>query len=99
MHCTHGNVEHRWVNIYTLLICSMEPRDKLLWSGCKLAEIIIIVCLLGLEILTNIIRGHVYGCVCEWRKCKRRQLGVHLLYKAFRSFLIHTPQELLEQDI
>ena len=59
----------------------------------------LVVCLLGLEMLTNVQRGHVYGCVRGWRMCKRRQLGVHFLYKAFRSFLIHTPQELLEQDI
>lgn len=44
--------------------------------------------------LTNVQRGHVYGNVCGWRMCKRRQLGVHLLHKAYRTYLIHMPQEL-----
>ena len=48
--------------------------------------------------LTNVQRGHAYGEVCSWRMCKRRQLGIHLLHKAFKTFLIYTPQEISPQD-
>lgn len=53
----------------------------------------------GLDMLTNIQRGHVYGEVCGWRMCKRRKLGVHLLHKAFRAYLLDTPQEVFQHDL
>ena len=61
--------------------------------------ICIIVYVIGIDMLTNVQRGHVYGNVCGWRMCKRRKLGVHLLHKAFRTYQIHMPQELFLCDL
>ena len=49
--------------------------------------------------LTNVQRGHVYGEVCGWRMGKRRSLGVHLLHKALKTFILDSPQEIFEDDL
>lgn len=53
----------------------------------------------GLDVLTNVQRGHVHGEVCGWRMGKRRNLGVHLLNKAFKTYTLDTPQEIFEDDV
>ena len=53
----------------------------------------------GIDVLTNVQRGHVYGEVCGWRMSKKRQLGIHLLHKAFRAYLLDPPQEIFQQDL
>ena len=59
----------------------------------------VLLSMTGIDMLTNQKAGHAYGCVCGWRMCKRRQLGVLLLHKAFRTLLIHTPQELFPDNL
>ena len=53
----------------------------------------------GLDLLTNIQRGHVYGDVSGWSLSRRRQLGVHLLHKAYQSYRLHTPQQIYQTDL
>jgi hypothetical protein len=55
--------------------------------------------LTGVDLLTNIQRGHVYGDICGWRMGKRRKLGVHLLHKAFRAYTVDKPQEIFQDDL
>ncbi len=73
-----------------------KQREKIV--AIHFSHVCVCVCV-GMDMLTNVQRGHVYGCVCSWRMNRRRQLGVHLLYKAYRTFLIYTPQELFLEDI
>jgi hypothetical protein len=53
----------------------------------------------GLDLLTNIQRGHVYGDVSGWSLPRRRQLGVHFLHKAYHSYRLHTPQQIYQTDL
>ena len=53
----------------------------------------------GIDMLTNVQRGHVYGDVSGWSLSRRRQLGVHLLYKAFLSYKLHPPQQIYHGDL
>ncbi|XP_061540495.1 uncharacterized protein LOC133406699 isoform X1 [Phycodurus eques] len=42
---------------------------------------------IGLKMLTNLKRGDFYGVVSNWQLKKKRELGVHLLYRAMQIFL------------
>ncbi|KAG7274062.1 hypothetical protein CRUP_022447 [Coryphaenoides rupestris] len=53
----------------------------------------------GLKMLTNQKRGDYYGVVSTWLVAKRRELGVHLLYRAMQIFLAEGERQLRPADI
>ena len=55
--------------------------------------------LLDVENLTNKKRGTYYGEMNDWKRSKQRKLGVHLLYKAYLSFKLYQPEQMLYTDI
>lgn len=64
------------------------------------SSILIILFLLpGLRMLTNQKRGDFYGVVSNWPLKRRRELGVHLLYRAMHIFLAEGERQLRPLDI
>lgn len=53
----------------------------------------------GLKRLTNQKRGDFYGVVSNWPVKKKRELGVHLLYRAMQIFLAEGERQLRPLDI
>ncbi|KAK5869769.1 hypothetical protein PBY51_024462 [Eleginops maclovinus] len=54
---------------------------------------------IGLKMLTNQKRGDYYGVVSNWQLKKKRELGVHLLYRAMQIFLAEGERQLRPADI
>ncbi|KAM9831450.1 uncharacterized protein ACB057_018735 [Neosynchiropus ocellatus] len=54
---------------------------------------------LGLKMLTNQKRGDFYGVVSNWQAKRKRELGVHLLYRAMQIFLAEGERQLRPADI
>ncbi|KAM6963049.1 uncharacterized protein FYW47_008681 [Aplochiton taeniatus] len=54
---------------------------------------------IGLKMLTNQKRGDFYGVVSTWSVTRKRQLGVHLLYRAMQIFLAEGERQLRPADI
>ncbi|XP_037626471.1 ankyrin repeat and LEM domain-containing protein 1 [Sebastes umbrosus] len=54
---------------------------------------------IGLKMLTNRKRGDFYGVVSNWQLKKKRDLGVHLLYRAMQIFLAEGERQLRPADI
>ncbi|KAJ8277400.1 hypothetical protein GJAV_G00074750 [Gymnothorax javanicus] len=54
---------------------------------------------IGLKMLTNQKRGDYYGIVATWPLKQRRELGVHLLYRAMQIFLAEGERQLRPVDI
>uniref|UniRef100_A0A3Q3DWL1 Zgc:85936 n=1 Tax=Hippocampus comes TaxID=109280 RepID=A0A3Q3DWL1_HIPCM len=54
---------------------------------------------IGLKMLTNLKRGDFYGVVSNWQLKKKRELGVHLLYRAMQIFLAEGERQLRPADI
>ncbi|KAA8589486.1 uncharacterized protein ankle1 [Etheostoma spectabile] len=54
---------------------------------------------IGLKMLTNQKRGDFYGVVSNWQAKKKRDLGVHLLYRAMQIFLAEGERQLRPADI
>ncbi|XP_042601048.1 ankyrin repeat and LEM domain-containing protein 1 isoform X1 [Cyprinus carpio] len=54
---------------------------------------------IGLKMLTNQKRGDYYGVVSTWPMRKKRELGVHLLYRAMQIFLAEGERQLRPADI
>uniref|UniRef100_A0A8D0B3F7 Zgc:85936 n=1 Tax=Sander lucioperca TaxID=283035 RepID=A0A8D0B3F7_SANLU len=54
---------------------------------------------IGLKMLTNRKRGDFYGVVSNWQAKKKRDLGVHLLYRAMQIFLAEGERQLRPADI
>lgn len=54
---------------------------------------------IGLKMLTNQKRGDFYGVVSNWQVKKKRELGVHLLYRAMQIFLAEGERQLRPADI
>ncbi|KAM8874693.1 uncharacterized protein AB9W97_015904 [Spinachia spinachia] len=54
---------------------------------------------IGLKMLTNQKRGDFYGVVSTWPVKKKRDLGVHLLYRAMQIFLAEGERQLRPADI
>ncbi|XP_068175415.1 ankyrin repeat and LEM domain-containing protein 1 [Antennarius striatus] len=54
---------------------------------------------IGLKMLTNQKRGDFYGIVSNWQLKKKRELGVHLLYRAMQIFLAEGERQLRPADI
>ncbi|XP_042369553.1 ankyrin repeat and LEM domain-containing protein 1 [Plectropomus leopardus] len=54
---------------------------------------------IGLKMLTNQKRGDFYGVVSTWQAKKKRDLGVHLLYRAMQIFLAEGERQLRPADI
>lgn len=54
---------------------------------------------IGLKMLTNQKRGDFYGVVSNWQLKKKRELGVHLLYRAMQIFLAEGERQLRPADI
>ncbi|XP_054458605.1 ankyrin repeat and LEM domain-containing protein 1 [Anoplopoma fimbria] len=54
---------------------------------------------LGLKMLTNRKRGDFYGVVSNWQVKKKRDLGIHLLYRAMQIFLAEGERQLRPADI
>ncbi|XP_048833330.1 ankyrin repeat and LEM domain-containing protein 1 [Brienomyrus brachyistius] len=54
---------------------------------------------IGLKMLTNQKRGDYYGVVSTWPLKRRRELGVHLLYRAMQIFLAEGERQLRPADI
>ncbi|XP_034567677.1 LOW QUALITY PROTEIN: ankyrin repeat and LEM domain-containing protein 1 [Notolabrus celidotus] len=54
---------------------------------------------IGLKMLTNRKRGDFYGVVSNWQAKKKRELGVHLLYRAMQIFLAEGERQLRPADI
>ncbi|XP_039623000.1 ankyrin repeat and LEM domain-containing protein 1 [Polypterus senegalus] len=54
---------------------------------------------IGLKMLTNQKRGDYYGVVATWPMKRRRQLGVHLLYRAMQIFMAEGERQLRPADI
>lgn len=53
----------------------------------------------GLKMLTNQKRGDFYGVVSNWQSKQKRELGVHLLYRAMQIFLAEGERQLRPVDI
>ena len=53
----------------------------------------------GLNMLSNIQKGHAHGEIAGWPLPRRRHFGVYLLYKAFRAFLLDTPPQIYQGDL
>lgn len=54
---------------------------------------------IGLNMLTNIQKGHAHGEVAGWPLPRRRHFGVYLLFKAFRAFLLDPPPQIYQGDL
>ncbi|KAJ8408299.1 hypothetical protein AAFF_G00257130 [Aldrovandia affinis] len=54
---------------------------------------------IGLKMLTNQKRGDYYGIVATWPLKQRREMGVHLLYRAMQIFLAEGERQLRPADI
>ncbi|XP_048056959.1 ankyrin repeat and LEM domain-containing protein 1 isoform X2 [Megalobrama amblycephala] len=54
---------------------------------------------IGLKMLTNQKRGDYYGVVSTWSVQRKRELGVHLLYRAMQIFLAEGERQLRPADI
>ncbi|ROL52979.1 Ankyrin repeat and LEM domain-containing protein 1 [Anabarilius grahami] len=54
---------------------------------------------IGLKMLTNQKRGDYYGVVSTWSVRRKRELGVHLLYRAMQIFLAEGERQLRPADI
>lgn len=54
---------------------------------------------LGVKMLTNQKRGDYYGVVSTWAAKRKRELGVHLLYRAMQIFLAEGERQLRPADI
>ncbi|KAG5850815.1 hypothetical protein ANANG_G00086430 [Anguilla anguilla] len=54
---------------------------------------------IGLKMLTNQKRGDYYGIVATWPLKQRRELGVHLLFRAMQIFLAEGERQLRPVDI
>ncbi|XP_058610239.1 ankyrin repeat and LEM domain-containing protein 1 isoform X2 [Onychostoma macrolepis] len=54
---------------------------------------------IGLKMLTNQKRGDYYGVVSTWPVRRKRELGVHLLYRAMQIFLAEGERQLRPADI
>ncbi|XP_051519743.1 ankyrin repeat and LEM domain-containing protein 1 isoform X2 [Myxocyprinus asiaticus] len=54
---------------------------------------------IGLKMLTNQKRGDYYGVVSTWPVHRKRELGVHLLYRAMQIFLAEGERQLRPADI
>eukprot|EP00063_Salmo_salar_P030500 XP_014005335.1 PREDICTED: serine-rich adhesin for platelets-like isoform X2 [Salmo salar] len=54
---------------------------------------------IGLKMLTNQKRGDYYGVVSMWQLKRKRELGVHLLYRAMQIFLAEGERQLRPPDI
>lgn len=63
--------------------------------ACQLTYLI----LPGLKMLTNQKRGDFYGVVSNLPVKKKRELGVHLLYRAMQIFLAEGERQLRPLDI
>ena len=60
---------------------------------------LIILVAIGLENLTNVVKGHYHGAIMEWSLTLKRRFGIHLLYRAYQMFLLDIPQQLFPQDV
>nr|XP_020452490.1 ankyrin repeat and LEM domain-containing protein 1 [Monopterus albus] len=54
---------------------------------------------ISLKMLTNQKRGDFYGVVSNWQVKRKRELGVHLLYRAMQIFLAEGERQLRPADI
>ncbi|XP_070817858.1 uncharacterized protein [Chaetodon trifascialis] len=54
---------------------------------------------IGLKMLTNQKRGDFYGMVSNWQAKRKRELGVHLLYRAMHIFVAEGERQLRPADI
>ncbi|MEQ2314871.1 Ankyrin repeat and LEM domain-containing protein 1 [Ameca splendens] len=54
---------------------------------------------IGLKMLTNQKRGDFYGVVSNWEMKRKRELGIHLLYRALQIFLAEGERQLRPADI
>ena len=54
---------------------------------------------IGIQNLTNVVKGHYHGVMTRWSPSQRRTFGIYLLQKAFKSFLLDIPQQLFQQDV
>ncbi|XP_012683761.2 ankyrin repeat and LEM domain-containing protein 1 [Clupea harengus] len=54
---------------------------------------------IGVKMLTNQKRGDYYGVVSTWAAKRKRELGVHLLYRAMQIFLAEGERQLRPADI
>ncbi|KAM7409574.1 hypothetical protein PAMA_001183 [Pampus argenteus] len=54
---------------------------------------------IGLKMLTNQKRGDYYGVVSNWHAKRKRELGIHLLYRAMQIFLAEGERQLRPADI
>ncbi|XP_033821066.1 ankyrin repeat and LEM domain-containing protein 1 [Periophthalmus magnuspinnatus] len=54
---------------------------------------------IGLKMLTNQKRGDYYGIVSNWQQRRKKELGIHLLYRAMQIFLAEGERQLRPADI
>ncbi|XP_024134656.1 ankyrin repeat and LEM domain-containing protein 1 isoform X2 [Oryzias melastigma] len=54
---------------------------------------------IGLKMLTNQKRGDFYGVMSNWQMKRKRELGIHLLYRAMQIFLAEGERQLRPADI
>ncbi|XP_038571570.1 ankyrin repeat and LEM domain-containing protein 1 [Micropterus salmoides] len=54
---------------------------------------------IGLKMLTNQKRGDFYGVVSNWQVKRKRELGIHMLYRAMQIFLAEGERQLRPADI
>ncbi|CAH2292912.1 ankyrin repeat and LEM domain-containing 1, partial [Pelobates cultripes] len=54
---------------------------------------------IGLKMLTNQKKGVYYGQLQNWKPARRRNLGVHMLYRALQIFLAEGERQLRPPDI
>ncbi|XP_055021111.1 LOW QUALITY PROTEIN: ankyrin repeat and LEM domain-containing protein 1 [Boleophthalmus pectinirostris] len=54
---------------------------------------------IGLKMLTNQKRGDYYGIASNWQQRRKKELGIHLLYRAMQIFLAEGERQLRPADI
>ena len=55
--------------------------------------------ILGLSRLTNLKRGDFYGPASSWTAKKKRQLGIHLIFKAMKIYMIEGERQIRQKDL
>lgn len=109
LHCFQNVIA---VEAYTREACMVDAigKETLSWAAWIVINILcstnfhLNVCspvdlLIGLKMLTNQKRGDYYGVVSTWPVRKKRELGVHLLYRAMQIFLAEGERQLRPADI
>ncbi|XP_062412758.1 ankyrin repeat and LEM domain-containing protein 1 [Sardina pilchardus] len=84
------NAEHGVISLHCFQ--NVIPVEAFTREACMVDAI-------GVKMLTNQKRGDYYGVVSTWTAKRKRELGVHLLYRAMQIFLAEGERQLRPADI